>query len=97
MLALLFGERRHRIAQSLVTDPVIGKSEHWLKASLYFVFSLCSGVKSRQTMIDAVLYAAVITGFKMQAVKLRQTAPIASVQRTLSLKKQCGRNRLVFD
>ncbi len=79
MLTLPVEEICDSVAEGWVYDPVIRPGCGWAEATANLVFALRTGLEMAQPFSDAVVDSLVVAGFEMQAMKIRETAPVPSI------------------
>ena len=65
MRLFIFYEVRNRLRKIRLFNPVQAPGYHGFETTLNFVFTLSAGIKAFEAMLDAIIYALVVAGFKM--------------------------------
>src|SRR3970040_1919500 len=82
-----------RRVKGAVLEPVVRPGGPVAEAAAQLMLPLSSGLEALQSLCDAIVDSLVIAGLEMQAVKVRNTAPVASIQRGGALKADGRRDR----
>jgi len=95
-----------RLAQQEIFDRLV---EHWFaepvirpgcggrEAAADLVLSLCAGLEAAESLANAVVDALVVTRLEVQAVKVREAAPVAAEERIVAAKADGRRDRAALE
>lgn len=72
-------------AEPFVPDPVAGTGQGRAESPGDLVLTLGAGFEKLQALFDAVRYALIVTGLEVKAVELPEAAPVAAVERGVTL------------
>lgn len=93
--ALVMHKLGDGLTKDRVSNPVQTPGVHRLKAALYLVLALGTGVEARQPLRNTMVDAPVIAGLEEQELVFVTATPVASVESVLTLQKQCASHRCV--
>src|SRR3970040_2520428 len=82
-----------RRVKGAVLEPVVRPGGARVEAAAQLMLPLSSGLEALPSLCDGIVDSLVIAGLEMQAVKVRNTAPVASIQRGGALKEDGRRAR----
>src|SRR5690554_5838210 len=95
MLGFFCHEARNGFLELRVGNPVLAPGGYRFKSALDLVFALRARIEALVAMLDAVVDALVVAGFKMQELALFAATPIAPIQRIRALEEQGTGNTLL--